>query len=163
MEHHSTHTKTRVGPATAVSRPGGTGAPRRPRRPRPPEPRLTALGTGLSLTAVTVAAGALDALLTGEPGVFFGVVFVLACVAAAVLVRPYDLSAAPVSAPIAFAVAVALTADSGAGGFTGHVMGALTALALLTGWLYSGTLLAAAIVAVRKVADVRRARRRAAS
>jgi hypothetical protein len=39
-------------------------------------------------------------------------------------------------------------------------MGAVTALALLTGWLYTGTLLAVAIVGVRKVADVRKARRR---
>jgi hypothetical protein len=150
VEHHSTHTRTRTKPAAAsVHR---TGKPRA-------EPRLTALGTALGLTAVSLAAGWLDAMISGEPGVFFGVVFVLACVAAAVLVRPYDLSAAPISAPIAFAVAVALTADSGAGGVTGHAMGAVTALALLTGWLYAGTLCAAAIAAVRKVAAMRRARR----
>ncbi|WP_127358434.1 DUF6542 domain-containing protein [Actinacidiphila soli] len=173
MEHHSTHTNAGRLPHprdTAAATATARRTPRRPaerltrlrgpRGPRRLEPRLTALGTGLSLTAVALGGGALDTLMFGEPGVFFGVVFVFACVAAALLVRPYDLSAAPISAPIAFTVAVALTADSGTGGVAGHAMGAVTALALLTGWLYTGTLLAAAIVGVRKVADVRKARRR---
>ncbi|SFF46517.1 hypothetical protein SAMN05216251_11538 [Actinacidiphila alni] len=114
-----------------------------------PRPRLTGLGIGLLTTAVTVAAAGLDALLFDGPGVFFGLVFVAVSATAAVYVRPYDLVAAPVAAPIAFAVAIALTADSGGGGLAGHLLGVFTGLALMTGWLYAGTVLAAAIVAVR--------------
>lgn len=158
MEQHTARTRSS---ASRLPRPretlAGSTAP-----PRRLEPRLTALGTGLGLTGVTLAAAAVETLFAGEPGAFFGVVFVLACVAAAVLVRPYDLSAAPIAAPIAFAVAVALTADSGEGGVTGHAVGAVTALALLTGWLYAGTLCAAAIAAVRRIAYLRRQRRRQA-
>lgn len=101
--------------------------------------------------AVTVLAAAIDAALFHGPGVFFGVVFVAVSVVGAVYVRPYDLVAAPVAAPIAFAVAIALTADSGPGGLAGHLLGVFTALALMTGWLYTGTVAAALIVAVRAV------------
>lgn len=140
----------------------GTAARRAVRRLRTaqrPRPRLTGLGTGLLTTAVTLAAAALDALLFDGPGVFFGLVFVGVCVAAAVYVRPYDLVAAPVSAPIAFAVAITLTADSGGGGLAGHLLGVFTGLALMTGWLYAGTVLAAAIVGVRALRLPSRRRR----
>ena len=161
MEPYSTHTTTTAAAGRKPRRPAERPArTRQPHGPRRLEPRLTALGTGLGLTAVTLLGGAVDTMFFGEPGAVFGVVFVLACVAAAVLVRPYDLSAAPITAPIAFAMTVALTADSGTGGVSGHAMGAMTALALLTGWLYTGTLCAAGIAGVRKVADVRKARRR---
>ena len=90
---------------------------------------------------------------------FFGVVFVAVSVAGALYVRPYDLVAAPVAAPIAFAVGITLTADSGAGGLVGHVIGVFTALALMTGWLYTGTVLAALIVAVRALRLPSRRRR----
>jgi hypothetical protein len=110
-------------------------------------------------TLVTVLAGALDALLFDGPGVFFGVVFVLVSVTAAVYVRPYDLVAAPVSAPIAFAVGIALTADSGDGSFVGRLLGLFTGLALMTGWLYTGTVAAAVIVAVRALRLPSRRRR----
>lgn len=113
------------------------------------QPRLTGLGTGLLTVVVAVAGGALDALLVDGPGVFFGLVFVAVCVAAGLYVRPYDLVAAPIAAPIAFATAIALTGDDNGGGFVGHLLGMFTGLALLTGWLYTGTLLAAAIVGVR--------------
>lgn len=158
VEQHTARTQSSAPrlPRPRETRVGATA----PASLRRPESRLTALGTGLGLTAVTLAGGAVETLFAGEPGAFFGVWFVLACIAAAVFVRPYDLSAAPIAAPIAFAVTVVLTADSGEGGVAGHAMGAITALALLTGWLYAGTLCAAAIAAVRKVAYVRRQRRR---
>ncbi|MFF7158252.1 DUF6542 domain-containing protein [Streptomyces sp. NPDC008139] len=124
-----------------------------------PRPRLTGLGTGLLTTAVTVAGGGIDVLLFDGPGVFFGLVFVAVCVAAAVYVRPYDLVAAPVAAPIAFAVGIALTADSGGGGLAGHLLGIFTGLALMTGWLYAGTVLAAAIVGIRALRLPSRRRR----
>ncbi|HEY5833543.1 DUF6542 domain-containing protein [Streptomyces sp.] len=132
---------------------------RRLRSARRPRPRLTGLGTGLLTTVVTVLGGAVDALLFDGPGTFFGVVFVAVSIAGAVSVRPYDLVAAPVAAPIAFAVAITLTADSGSGGLAGHLLGVLTGLALMTGWLYTGTVLAAAIVAVRALPLALRRRR----
>ncbi|MDJ0342710.1 hypothetical protein QMK19_23675 [Streptomyces sp. H10-C2] len=113
------------------------------------QPRLTGLGTGLLTTVVAALGGALDSLLFDGPGVFFGLVFVAVCIAAGLYVRPYDLVAAPVAAPIAFATAIALTGDDGGGGLVGHLMGMFTGLATMTGWLYTGTLLAAGIVGVR--------------
>jgi hypothetical protein len=163
--------KTPLPPRAPVpSRPGTPGAPHgtqrtSPKRPglaglrgRGPRPRLTGLGTGALTTVVTVLAGLLDARFFHGPGVFFGVVFVLVCGAAALYVRPYDLVAAPVAAPIAFALAIVMTAD-GSGGIAGRLMGVFTGLALMTGWLYTGTVLAAAIVAVRALRLPSRRRR----
>ncbi len=65
--------------------------------------------------------------------------------------RYADLAAAPVSAPIAFALAMALTGDDGGGGLLGHLAATVTGLATHTGWLYAGTLLAAAVAAARAV------------
>lgn len=132
---------------------------RRLRAVRRPRPRLTGLGTGLLVTVVTVLAGAVDAMLFDGPGVLFGLAFVAVSVTAAVYVRPYDLVAAPVSAPIAFAVGIGLTADSGDGGLVGHLLGLFTGLALMTGWLYTGTVLAALIVGVRALRLPSRRRR----
>jgi hypothetical protein len=132
---------------------------RRLREAQRPRPRLTGLGTGVLTTLVTVLAGVLDSALFDGPGVLFGVVFVAVSVAAAVYVRPYDLVAAPVSAPIAFAIGIALTADSGDGSFVGHLLGLFTGLALMTGWLYTGTVAAAVIVSVRALRLPSRRRR----
>lgn len=132
---------------------------RRLRAVRRPRARLTGLGTGALVTVVTVLAGALDAMLFDGPGTLFGVVFVAVCATAAVSVRPYDLVAAPVAAPIAFAAGIALTGDSGDGSLAGHLLGIFTGLALMTGWLYAGTLLAALIVGVRALRLPSRRRR----
>jgi hypothetical protein len=107
-------------------------------------------------TLAAVAGGTLDAMLFGEPGTLFGVVFVVTCLVTGLWVRPYDLAAAPISAPIAFTVALVLTADGGSGGISGRLMGTVTGLAVLTGWLYAGTLCAAAVVTLRKLAARRR-------
>ena len=123
-----------------------------------PPARLTGLGTGVVITALTLAGGAIDSWLFNSPGVLFGLVFVAAGIAGALWVRPYDLAAAPVSAPIAFAIALVFTGDSGNGGIVGHLMGTVTGLATHTGWLYTGTILSAAVAAVRKFTD-RRPRR----
>lgn len=169
MDQHTARTGT-PGPA-----PGGEAAAGVYRAPRPahpeavaarrlravqgPRPRLTGLGTGALTTVVTALGGGLDSLLFGGPGVLFGVVFVAVSIAGAVYVRPYDLVAAPVSAPIAFAVGIALTADSGAGGLVGHLLGIFTGLATMTGWLYTGTVLAALIAGVRALRLPSRRRR----
>lgn len=123
------------------------------------QPKLTGLGSGVLTVVVTLAGGALDALLFDGPGVLFGLLFIAVCVTSAVYVRPYDLVAAPIGAPIAFATAIALTGDDNGGGFVGHLLGMFTGLALLTGWLYTGTLLAAVIVGVRALRRSWRRRR----
>jgi hypothetical protein len=142
----------------AAARPGSTLV-RRLRTAQRPRPRLTGLGIGLLSTVVTVLAGAVDALLFDGPGIFFGLVFVAVSVAGAVYVRPYDLVAAPVAAPIAFAAGILLTSDSGSGGLVGHLLGVFTGLALMTGWLYTGTVLAAVIVGIRALRQPSRRRR----
>jgi hypothetical protein len=148
-------------PSRQPARPGNraVAAVRRLRAAPRPRPRLTGLGTGALTTVVTVLGGAVDSLLFNGPGVFFGLVFVAVSVAGALYVRPYDLVAAPVAAPIAFALGIILTADSGGGGLVGHVVGTFTGLALMTGWLYTGTVLAAAIVSVRALRLPSRRRR----
>jgi len=138
---------------------GTTRAARTRTRTARLRPRLTGLGTAALVTVVTVLAGLLDSLLFHGPGTFFGVVFVLVCAAAAVYVRPYDLVAAPVAAPIAFALGIVLTADGGSGGLVGHLVAVFTGLALMTGWLYTGTVLAAVIVGVRALRQPSRRRR----
>lgn len=111
------------------------------------------------IASLSVLGGVADSLLSGRPGLCLGLTFTAGCVAAGLWVRPTDLSSAPVSAPIAFTVALLITGEGG-GGASGHTIGLLTGLATETGWLYTGTLCAAAIVAVRKVAASRRERRR---
>lgn len=129
------------------------------RRVLRPSARLTGLGTGLVVVTLTVLGGALDNVFTDGPGTFFGAVFVTASVLGALWVRRADLAAAPVSAPIAFALALGVTGESGDGSFLGHVAGTVTGLATRTGWLYGGTALAAAIAAARKI-GAQRARKR---
>lgn len=178
MDQHSARPGS--GPSPAAG-PGGEAAagvyrPARPAAPPPPanpvaaavrrlraaqrpRARLTGLGTGLLTTVVTVLGGLADSFLFDGPGVLFGIVFVTASAVGAVYVRPYDLVAAPVAAPIAFAVGIALTADSAGGGLVGHLIGVFTGLALMTGWLYTGTALAALIVSVRALLRPWRRRR----
>jgi len=136
-----------------------TAALRRLRAVQGPRPRLTGLGTGLLTAVVTVLGGAADSFLFDGPGVLFGVVFLAACVVGAAYVRPYDLLAAPVAAPIAFAAGITLTGDSGGGGLAGHLIGVFTGLATMTGWLYAGTAVAALIAGVRALRLPSRRRR----
>ncbi|WP_431033830.1 DUF6542 domain-containing protein [Streptomyces sp. P6-2-1] len=155
---------------------GGAGRPRPQRRPRTgqgatrtasgatrtpsrvPGPRLTGLGTGLFAAAAMLLASGL-ALAAGSSVLLYGLLFLPVSVLAALWVRPADLLAAPVAAPIAFAVGLAPLAES-EGGLAGHAVGVVTALALHAGWLYGGTAAAVALVGWRKV---RMARRRAAA
>ncbi|WP_256333375.1 DUF6542 domain-containing protein [Streptomyces sp. cf386] len=146
--------------AAAVRRPGPSPAPQPLRRF--PNPRLTGLGSGLFCMAVMVLLGYLDALLFGASLTVYSVLFLPVCVLTAVWVRRGDLVSAPVVLPIAFAVGLVPVADNG-GGISGHLMGIFTALATQAGWLYGGTLIAGAIVTVRKVRLIARraaARRR---
>ncbi|MEV0318875.1 DUF6542 domain-containing protein [Streptomyces sp. NPDC050658] len=130
---------------------------------RMPNPRLTGLGSGLFSSAVMFVFGCLLWLFFGVGNgslVAYGVLFVPVSALTALWVRPVDLVTAPVAVPIAF-VAGLVPVSGGSGGFGGHFMGLVTALALHAGWLYGGTLAAGVIVIVRRVrllAQRRRAR-----
>jgi hypothetical protein len=157
-------------PRTRIPRPSPTEAGSGHRPPRPPEDRapsarpvpagtaegrpgtkLTGFGTGVVVSVITVLGGALNRLFSDDLGAFFGVVFVAASLGGALWVRSADLAAAPVCAPIAFALAVAVTGDGGGGGVLGRIAATVTGLAMQTGWLYTGTLVAAVVAAARRI------------
>ncbi len=157
-------------PRTRVPRPSSTeagGGSSRPPRSAPGRPaarpasgrpgagraaaKLTGFGTGVVVTATTLLGAVVDRLFSDDLGTFFGVVFIGASVVGALWVRQADLAAAPVCAPIAFAVAVAVAGDAAGGGLLGRITATVTGLATLTGWLYTGTVAAAAIAAVRRL------------
>ncbi|MFI6092144.1 DUF6542 domain-containing protein [Streptomyces sp. NPDC051218] len=141
----------------------------RPRRPAPPfvrklralplyrrlrampNPRLTGLGSGLFCATVMFLLACLLWLLFGSSAVAYGVLFVPVSILTAFWVRPADLVTAPVAVPIAFAVGLIPISGGNGGGFSGHFMGLITALALHAGWLYGGTIVAALIVAGRRI------------
>ncbi|MCE7082131.1 DUF6542 domain-containing protein [Streptomyces sp. ST2-7A] len=122
------------------------------RAARLPRPVLTGLGCGVLTGAAMVAVGWLSRLAGGVP-TLHGVVFLLACLTVALMVRPADLICAPVAAPIAFALG-AVAAE----GFDDLP----ATLAFGAPWLFSGTLLAVVIVLVRGAARTLRRRRAAA-
>ncbi|MGW6918259.1 DUF6542 domain-containing protein [Kitasatospora sp. NPDC054939] len=125
----------------------------RPRTGRPA--RLTAVGTGVAAVAATLVVAGADRLLFGGLGVLFGIGYLVVCFQLAVRVRFADLPAAPISGPIAFAVALLLLEPVPSPGVTAQVVSLATGLALRAGWLFSGTGLAAAIVLARFVAQRR--------
>ncbi|KRB67382.1 hypothetical protein ASE03_03295 [Kitasatospora sp. Root187] len=112
--------------------------------------------------AATLAAAAVDRLLFGDLGVLFGLGYLVVCFQLAVRVRLADLPAAPISGPIAFALALVCFAPGAASGVTGQVVALASGLALRAGWLFTGTGLAAVVVAARFLAQ-RRIRRSRAS
>ncbi|WTI95680.1 hypothetical protein OG713_15255 [Streptomyces sp. NBC_00723] len=145
--------------------PGRAGAPRsggpRPapagRRPAPPlertarrmpNPRLTGLGGGLFSGVLMFGIGCLDQLLFGASLTVYSVLFLPVCLLTALWVRGGDLLSAPVVVPIAFAVGL-LPVSEGGNGVGARLMGLVTALATQVGWLYAGTLVAAAAILAR--------------
>lgn len=75
--------------------------------------------------------------------------FLCGCFYTAARVRSSDLIAAPVSAPIAFALALAFTAPTAGSGLAAQALALVTGLAMHAGWLYGGTLLAGALALLR--------------
>ncbi|NYI08057.1 DUF6542 domain-containing protein [Allostreptomyces psammosilenae] len=121
--------------------------------------RLTPSGVGVLLVLVSVGAAWLDRLVFDGPGVLFGLVFVLTSAWCAARVRDADLAAAPIAAPLAFALA--LVATSGGAGLAGRVLALVSALSELAGWLYGGTAVCVLLALLRRRA-LRVAARRAA-
>lgn len=119
-----------------------------------PGPRFTGLGCGLFAALAMFGAGTAGRLLplpVGEDAVRFGygVLFGLVATAAALWVRPTELIAAPVAAPIVYAAGLPML--TGGTGYADRLLNLFSALALNAGWLYAGTLAACAVAAVRKV------------
>ncbi|GAA2395017.1 hypothetical protein GCM10010420_20400 [Streptomyces glaucosporus] len=141
-----------TGPARAVPRrsrpvPAAPG-PAAARRTWPPGARLTGLGCGLLATGATAAAGGLDVLLLDGHTTAYGICFVLVSAVCALWVRPADLAAAPIAAPIAFMAGLLfLSGDSD--GSAGWLVELVTALAVNAGWVYGGTLAAVLVVLAR--------------
>ncbi|MEU4969466.1 DUF6542 domain-containing protein [Streptomyces smyrnaeus] len=139
----------------------------RKRTPRPgtarQAPRLTGLGVGVFASLLMVLLGGLVSLMPGGAPAFYGIGFLLVAMAAAVWVRPAELFAAPVAAPLAYTIGLFFAGGTG-DGFTGVLQNVFTGLALHAVWLYAGTLAATAIALIRKGVlslDRRRAWRRA--
>lgn len=129
---------------------------------RLPQPRLTGLGGGLFAASAMLLVGCLDRLLFDGSPLVYGLLFLPVSAATALWVRGADLVTAPISVPIAFAVGV-MPIAGGEGGFGGHAMALVTALAVHAGWLYGGTLVAGLITCVRKVRLMGRRQRAAAA
>ncbi|WP_316526510.1 DUF6542 domain-containing protein [Kitasatospora brasiliensis] len=117
--------------------------------------RLTAIGTGVLAVLATLAMAGVDRLLFDGLGWLFGFGYLVVCFQLAVRVRYVDLLAAPISGPIAFALALLLLEPVHSSGVTAQVVSLATGLALRADWLFTGTGLAALIVLARFVAQRR--------
>ncbi|MFF8970555.1 DUF6542 domain-containing protein [Streptomyces sp. NPDC014995] len=124
-------------------------------------PRLTGLGGGLFSGALMLLFGWLDQRLFGASLTVYGVLFLPVCLLTALWVRRAEPLSAPIAVPIAFALGL-LPVAHGGDGVGSRLMGLATALATEVGWLYGGTLLAALVMLVRRIAAASRARRRPA-
>ena len=114
---------------------------------------LTAWGVLLMVTGPTVAAAALEALVTGEVHWFFDLVFVAASFHAATLVRRRDLLAGVIVPPLAYCAGLLTAVQFGvlrAGhGLLGQLASLGALLAVKPRPLFLGTALAAALIAAR--------------
>jgi hypothetical protein len=98
--------------------------------------------------------GCVGPALFGGSLTVYGVLFLPVCVLTAVWVREGDVLTPPVVVPIGFAVG--LLPVVGGDGFSGKLMGLVTALATQALWLFGGTLIAGVLALVRRAAYVRR-------
>ncbi|MBD0670672.1 hypothetical protein BU198_08070 [Streptomyces sp. CBMA156] len=109
----------------------------------------------MAAVLATLAVAGLDLLLFDGLGWLFGLGYLVVCFQLAVRVRYADLLAAPISGPIAFALALLLLEPVNSPGVTAQVVSLATGLALRADWLFSGTGLATLIVLARFVAQRR--------
>ncbi|KRV47031.1 hypothetical protein AQ490_09750 [Wenjunlia vitaminophila] len=119
---------------------------------------MTSAGTGVVLLLLSLAAGVADAQTGDDYGFLFGVGFVAACLVTTVWVRRSDVVAAPVCAPLAYAVALAVTTPSDDEGLLQRAVTVATDLAVNADWLYAGTAVAVALALLRHLAGNRRDR-----
>jgi membrane protein implicated in regulation of membrane protease activity len=108
------------------------------------------------ILAATTLAGFADEFLFGGSTWLTGAVFVASSILAALLVRRRDMVTAVISPPLAFLVALLITAQADAlrgGGnlFVKEASALVTGLAFNAPWVFGGTLAALVIVAVRRL------------
>ncbi len=108
------------------------------------------------ILAATTLAGFADEFLFGASTWLTGAVFVGASILAALLVRRRDMVTAVISPPLAFVVALLITAQADAlrgGGnlFVKEASALVTGLAFNAPWVFGGTLAALVIIAARRI------------
>jgi hypothetical protein len=114
---------------------------------------LTAWGVVLMVTGPTVAAAALEAMVTGNLHWFFDLVFIAASFHAATLVRRRDLLAGVIVPPLAYCAGLLTAVQFGVlragNGLVGQLASLGALLAVKPRPLFIGTALAAALIAAR--------------
>lgn len=158
----SSASRTRGRPTTTKNTTTGRGGPTRttagrgtPGGTTPPgafaPPRLTGRGAVL-IIVLSSFAGTMIANLASVPAVP-GIIFTLACLATAALVRPADLLSLSVSPPIAYFIAVVAAESVLAAGNEGFarvlILGLASRLAEVAPWLFLGTALVLVIAVFR--------------
>lgn len=150
-------------PSRSSGRPDGTAPPSQSTESPPPAPPLrrprergfSAPSVALLSLALTVGAGALDGLTSGELGRWFALGFVISAVGGAVTIRRSDLLWSLIWPPLVFATAVVLTAPVVPGGSGGNLkrqgIELATSLALEAPLLVGTTLTAAGVALARVV------------
>ncbi|MDQ1250615.1 MAG: hypothetical protein QG597_4994 [Actinomycetota bacterium] len=128
---------------------------------RPPGPaarRESKLGSWVGfiiLSSLTTVAALIEMSMAGAMSWFTGVVFTLTSAFVAFTIRPRDLATAVISPPLAFLVAVIISAQPAVIGASGNLMlleatTMLTSLAFNAQWVFVGTGVALVIVLVRR-------------
>ncbi|MGW9554991.1 DUF6542 domain-containing protein [Nocardiopsis sp. NPDC055551] len=144
--------RTRGRPTTTKDTTTGRGGPGGTTSPGTlAPPRLTGRGAVLIIVLGSFA-GTMIANLASVPAVP-GIIFTLACLATAALVRPADLLSLSVSPPIAYFVAVIAAESVLAVGNEGFarvlILGLASRLAEVAPWLFLGTALVLVIAVFR--------------
>lgn len=116
---------------------------------------LNTLGGFLLILVPTAIAGFIDFMSRGVLGVIAGITFVVCCLLTAILIRQRDLWTAVISPPLAFLLALIIAGQKDTLDGTGQLIVReasliLTGLALGAPWLFGGTLIALAVVLVRR-------------
>ncbi|MDQ1307934.1 MAG: hypothetical protein QG671_3768 [Actinomycetota bacterium] len=155
-----------VGGAFPAASTAGQAQPGHGASARPPSPhggaaphdqgRFGTWSVFFLILAATTLAGLADEFLFGASTWLTGAVFVAASILAALLVRRRDMVTAVISPPLAFVVALLITAQADAlrgGGnlFVKEASALVTGLAFNAPWVFGGTLAALVIIAARRI------------
>ncbi len=120
----------------------------------------------LILAVVTTVVASVEMVTIGSLGWFTGIAFVAACIVVAFFIRRSDLSTAVISPPLAFLVAIVISAQFAAVGAAGNLWlheatTMITSLAFNAPWVFAGTG-AALIIVLMRGAAARRSEAKAA-
>lgn len=120
-----------------------------------PESKLGSWVGFIILASLTTVAALIEMSFAGAVSWLTGVVFTLTSAFVALTIRPRDLATAVISPPLAFLVAVIVSAQPAVIGASGNLMlleatTMLTSLAFNAQWVFIGTGVALAIVIFRR-------------